>query len=113
MHNLPPPTTQRKEILVQKRNYILDTSPELTQKIRLVEKYRPDGTVNPAYPSRLLPYGQMPKSLFLIGEFPVGKDSRYCRCPQLQCLRKSGGTPVCRRTGLFRRADYQRNGFRH
>lgn len=61
---------QRKEILVQKRNYILDTSPELTQKIRLVEKYRPDGTVNPAYPSRLLPYGQMPKSLFLIGEFP-------------------------------------------
>lgn len=55
---------------MQKRNYILDTSPELTRKIRLVEKYRSDGTINPAYPSRLLPYGQMPKALFLIGEFP-------------------------------------------
>ena len=35
-----------------------------------MEKYRSDGTINPAYPSRLLPYGQMPKALFLIGEFP-------------------------------------------
>ena len=55
---------------MQKRNYILDNSPELTRKIHLVEKYRSDGTINPAYPSRLLPYGQMPKALFLIGEFP-------------------------------------------
>ena len=35
-----------------------------------MEKYRSDGTINPAYPSRLLPYGQMPKALFLIGELP-------------------------------------------
>ena len=55
---------------MQKRNYILDNSPELTRKIHLVEKYRSDGTINPAYPPQLLPYGQMPKSLFLIGEFP-------------------------------------------
>ena len=55
---------------MQRKNYIADHSAELTGQIQYIEKYLPDSSINPAYPSRLLPYGQMPKGLYLLGNFP-------------------------------------------
>lgn len=51
-------------------NSIRDTSGELLQRISRVEKYESGGRVNPAFPPQLLPYGQMPRALYLLGSFP-------------------------------------------